>query len=65
MLAVFLAVDVPFFCLTLMKPSVLAPLGHLLPASRWRTLQLVTTLSFWGVLTYGLTKGRRKPTAPR
>lgn len=64
-LAIFLAVTVPFVCWTLMKPAVIAPFAALLPPQTWRTLRLVTALFFWGTLIYTFTKGRRNPTAPR
>ena len=62
-LAVFLGVTVPFVCLTLARPVLLAPYARLLPPKTWRIVQLVATLFFQATLIYAFTKGRRtRPT---
>jgi hypothetical protein len=62
---IIVAMGIVSICLVIFRPTALVPFGRLLSARSWRTLHWVCTSLLYGMTIYAVTKGRRKPTAPR
>jgi hypothetical protein len=65
MIGILVALSIAAMCLVIFRPTALVPFGRLLSARSWKTLQWVCTTVLYGMTIYAVTKGRRKPTAPR
>jgi hypothetical protein len=65
MIGIIVAVGIAYVCLIIFRPTALVPFSRLLSTRSWKTLQWVCTTILYGMTIYALTKGRRKPTAPR